>query len=233
MKKSILVVNGSNYSNAISALEGEYDFVYDLEAFFAKPDNFALVMFTGGADVSPSLYGHTSPNNVCMTNSARDVQEVAVFDLARETGIPMTGICRGSQLINVLCGGVMMHHISNHGIGGYHTMLANTDGEEFEVTSTHHQMSVVGKGGVVVGWSSPKRSDVFIGDEDLKVEYSGPETEAIYYPDHKCFAVQYHPEYMPKNSAGYKWYLQGVTDLLNLSKEDFTKKYTATKENKA
>jgi len=229
MKKKILVVNGSNYARAIKGLANKEDFVFDINTFMQNPEDFKLVMFTGGADVSPSLYNHTSPKGMCGTNPARDAEEVLIFEVAINFDIPMTGICRGSQLLNVLCGGKMIHHLDHHGIGGTHTIMANTSNEEFAVTSTHHQMSMPGKKGYVIGWSSPKRATVYVGDEDKVFDYTGPEVEAIYYPDHKVFAVQYHPEYMAEGSEGYKWYKQGVKDLLELSIEDFTKKYVSTK----
>ncbi len=228
MKKKILIVNGTSYAEAIVNLKEVADFETDLQVFMKNPESFMLVMFTGGADVSPSLYGHTSPKHMCGANTARDLEEVSVFDLALNHNIPMIGICRGSQFLNVMCGGVLVHHLDNHGIGGYHTMLSNTSDQEFEVTSTHHQMSIPGKNGHIVGWASPKLSSVFIGDEDVPFDYNGPEVEAICYPKHKVFAVQYHPEYMPKESAGYKWFNTGVLDLLKLTAEEFTKKYVPT-----
>ena len=230
MKKKILVVNGKGYAEAVRDLDQIAEFVFNPQEFLDDPSNFILVMFTGGSDVSPSLYGHTSPNQVCSTNPARDVEEIPIFELALENNIPMTGICRGSQFLNVMCGGIMVHHLDNHSFGSHHTMCANTLNADFEVTSTHHQMSIPSKEGNIVGWSSPKLATIFLGDKDKPFDYKGPEVESIYYPKHKVFAVQYHPEYMPKKSVGYKWYNQGVKDLLNLTTKEFTKKYVATKE---
>jgi gamma-glutamyl-gamma-aminobutyrate hydrolase PuuD len=218
----ILVVNGNYYANAI---EGLGEFVFDIDEFFEKPEDFKLVMFTGGEDVSPSLYGHTSPNHVCGYNTARDAEEIPIFEKALKFGIPMTGICRGSQLLNVLSGGVMMHHITNHSLGGTHTMSVTNSTDIIEVTSTHHQMSVPSNQGFILGWSTAKRSTVYIGDKDEEVTYDGQEVEAIYYPHTKVFAVQYHPEYMNENSTGYKWYKQGVEDLLTLTEDEFKSKY--------
>jgi gamma-glutamyl-gamma-aminobutyrate hydrolase PuuD len=229
MSKKVLVVNGDYYANALKGVSEVKDFVFNINTFMKNPEEFKLVMFTGGADVSPSLYNHTSPKGMCGTNAARDAEEVSIFEVALEEGIPMTGICRGSQLLNVLCGGEMIHHLDNHGIGGQHTMLSNAIAEEFKVTSTHHQMSIPGKKGHIVGWSSPKRATVYIGNEDKAVNYTGPEVEAVYYPTYKVFAVQYHPEYMEHDSTGYKFYNQGVKDLLVLSVEEFTKKYVSSK----
>ena len=180
----------------------EKNLVFDIEEFMRRPEEFKLILFTGGEDVSPSLYGHTSPKHLCGYNSLRDAMEMPIFETAVSYGIPMTGICRGSQFLNVLCGGGLLHHITNHGYN--HTIATTTTNELLDVTSTHHQMSIPGPKGHIVAWSAEKRSTVYIGDKDEEVQYNGPEVEGIYYPEFKVFAVQYHPEYMNKKSKGYK-----------------------------
>jgi len=220
MSNKILVVNGTSYANAV---EGLGDITFSIEDFLTNPENYKLVLFTGGEDVSPELYGDTSPKNMCFNNPLRDEIEVAIFAVAKENDIPMTGICRGSQFLNVMCGGTLMHDISGH--TSSHLMAANTTNEVFNVTSTHHQMCLPGKNGYVVGWSPVKLSTRYVGKADKLVDYQKPEVEAIAYPNNKVFAVQYHPEYMNPESEGYKWFWNGVKDLLELSAEEFTNKY--------
>ena len=217
----ILILNGKSYGRAV---EGLGELCYDRNEFLNNPKQFKLVMFTGGEDISPSMYGHTSPNRMCHYNSRRDIDETEIFTIALQHNIKMTGICRGSQLLNVLSGGVMMHHITNH--GNYHGMICGDTGDRVLVSSTHHQMSMPSEDGFVVGWSNERRSTVYIGDGDEKVTYEGPEVEAICYPQNGIFAVQYHPEYMEVDTAGYQWYHRAVDDLLEMNTEDFVNKYT-------
>ncbi len=90
----------------------------DPAVLFADPGSIKLVCFTGGSDVSPELYGHRNLESGC--NKARDEKEVLIFEMAKKHGIPMTGICRGSQFLNVMCGGTMVQHLlASHG-GGRH-----------------------------------------------------------------------------------------------------------------
>jgi len=220
MKNKILILNGNMYDNAVANLG---KMVYTVKAFLDTPEEFKLVLFTGGEDVSPQMYGHTSPQHRCMHNLKRDLQELEVFQLAKKHRIKMTGICRGSQFLNVMNGGWLMHHINRHS-GETHDMTTAT-GETFKVTSTHHQMCVPAATGSVIGWSTSRRSDIYIGNADLPCVYTGPETEAIWYPETLCAAVQYHPEYMPEDSNGYLWYHTLVTDLLCMSAAEFTEKY--------
>jgi len=220
MGNKILVANGTSYAPAVKGL-GAID--TSIERFLSHPEEYKLVLFTGGEDVSPELYNHTSPNNMCFNNPLRDEIEAAIFSVASVFNIPMTGICRGSQFLNVMCGGTLMHDIQNH--TGAHLMATNTHSKPFSVTSTHHQMCVPGEGGYIIGWSPTKLSDTYVGDKDEEVDYKGPEVEAITYPEQKVFAVQYHPEYMSEDGDGYKWFNKGVYDLMTLSPEAFKKKY--------
>ena len=217
----ILILNGNSYGRAV---EGLGELCFNKEEFFRSPHKFKLVMFTGGEDIAPALYGHTSPKNLCYYNSRRDIEETEVFSLALQRGIKMTGICRGSQLLNVLSGGVMMHDITKH--GSYHDMVCGDSGEIALVSSTHHQMSIPSEDGFVVGWSHERRSTAYIGDKDEEIHYDGPEVEAICYPNNGIFAVQYHPEYMDRDSEGYRWYYNGVKDLMEMKTKDFVSKYT-------
>ena len=220
----VLVVHADDYYNKLAANFGEV--TNDVGFFSKNTDKFKLVMFTGGEDVCPAFYNHSSPKKYCGYNIGRDLAEKEVFITALEYNIPMTGICRGSQFLNVMSGGWLMHHITNHGFTHEMTTLL---GETFQVTSTHHQMCVPSTDGFIIGFAAEKRSKIYIGDSDLPVDYTGPETEAIYYPNNQIFAVQYHPEYMNENSAAYLWYKNGVQDLLTLSEAAFKVKYGISK----
>ncbi len=220
----ILVLNGAGYANAV---RGCGEISLSKEDFLKNPDQYKLILFTGGEDVNPAFYGHTSPERLCGYNSKRDIEEKKVFDLALANNIPMTGICRGAQFLNAMSGGTMMHHITNH--GGKNHYITTKSNTEMHVTSTHHQMCVVSDDGFVVGYAKNNMSEVYCGDKDLRIDYVGPEVEAIYYPKTKVFAVQYHPEYMPVDSDGYTWFQEGVLDILTLTEQEFIKKYVITK----
>lgn len=226
--KKILVLNGNSYFNAIRNLGvPSFDFI----DFVENPHEYGLVLFTGGEDVDPSMYGETSPKRLCGSNLHRDLHEKEIYEIALNNGIKMTGICRGSQFINVMNGGRMIHHLNGHA-GADHLMETLKDDELIPVNSAHHQMSIPSKDGIVVGWASEKRSNIYYGDKDLPVEWSGPETEALLYPKTQCFAVQYHPEWLSDDHPGYRWYWEAVRDFLNMPIEYFTILYKGEKVQK-
>ncbi len=223
MGNKILVVSGSFYQKAITGL-GEI--VVDVEQFMQNPEQFKLVLFTGGADVSPSLYGDTSPKGMCTINPPRDKQEQEIFKVARKYNIKMTGICRGSQFINVMCGGRMMHHVSKHALGnGTHLMYSDAIKEPIRINSLHHQMSILTDEARLIGWAN-KESDVYFGHNDTREEWDLPETEVFVYPKYNVCGAQYHPETMPVESKGYQFFHSMIQDFLSFNMDEFLTIYT-------
>lgn len=201
------------------------------EAHFVQhPEHYKLVLFTGGEDVDPKFYGDTSPKGLCHYNTARDAREKKIFEIAVEAGIKMTGICRGSQFLTAMTGGKLMHDVTGH-TGHPHGMIWAKDGGKKVITvnTLHHQMCLPGKGSYIIGWTPEKISRHYIGNGDNRVNYLGVEVEAIVFPKVKAFAVQYHPEMMAPGSDGWRYYHDGVQDLLELTIEEFVEKYRGVK----
>jgi len=217
-----LVVNGTHYASALANLDLKW--TGNTSEFFNSPEDFSLILFTGGEDVSPELYGDASPKNICSYSPHRDEFESKVYQVALKYEIKMTGICRGIQFLNVMNGGRMMHHLENHA-GSIHEMQV-ANGDIILVNSLHHQMCLPGPGAIVIGWASQRLSDVYIGKNDEVVSYDGPEIEALIYSKTGCAGVQYHPEMLRENSEGAGWYEEFVYDLLSMDMDKFIKKYT-------
>ncbi len=158
---------------------------------------FAGFVIGGGNDIDPAIYGGdvSKSRNV---DPLRDEFELSVLELARERGLPVFGICRGSQLLNVHAGGSLhgdlepMRRItSNKGtllprkhvsVEKGSKLAALLGAETTRVNSLHHQsVDRVGDGLVV---SARDRDDIVQG------------IEAVGEP--LRIGVQWHPEYMPQ-----------------------------------
>jgi len=101
-------------------------------------ENIDLIQFTGGEDVDPSYYQETKHPRT-YSNPRRDAAEAAIYH--EWVGkVPMAGICRGGQFLNVMNGGKMWQHVNNHAIGGLHEAYCHVTENFLFVTSTHHQM---------------------------------------------------------------------------------------------
>src|SRR5262245_19478107 len=115
------------------------------------------ILLTGGGDIQPSLY-KAAPNDVTRhVNPERDAFEVALFEGAVAADIPVLGVCRGMQLMNVARGGTLLQDVyATTGLfhddhtrwrEGVHRLkiepnseLANALGVvELAVNSVHHQ----------------------------------------------------------------------------------------------
>jgi putative glutamine amidotransferase len=126
------------------------DYLPDLKVIKKVEDikDYDLVIFPGGEDVTPSIYG--KKDYACSeTNLARDKFEILCYDYAMEKEKKILGICRGHQFINAVFNqGGLSQDINKDGFG-YHPYNHNLEWEkksklfEFfgnkEIVSTHHQ----------------------------------------------------------------------------------------------
>jgi putative glutamine amidotransferase len=111
------------------------------------------LLLPGGWDVDPSFYGEKADGKVGPTDRELDSTELEMFRQARERALPILGICRGQQVINVAMGGSLIQHLEEHdarAIGRRHlahtieverdSELARAAGEDtIPVNSLHHQ----------------------------------------------------------------------------------------------
>lgn len=187
----VYVVGGdTNYVN----------FLEDVE-LVESPEEAQLIVFTGGEDVTPALYG-CKKHSKTYNNPARDKKEKCVFDNIDANKQVCLGICRGSQFLAVMNGALLVQHVSNHAIYGTHAI---TDGDKvYEITSTHHQMQypfvLDNKDYDLLFTSYNMRSDYYRGDRiDPELVYRNEPEIVLYHKKGlpKCLAVQGHPEMMP------------------------------------
>lgn len=159
-------------------------------------------LFTGGHDVSPSVYGEEAKETCGVACEVRDTLEKIVFDFALSEDKPVFGICRGIQMINALCGGTLYqdlpteyessveHHMEPPYDRGVHDVIITKtspfyklfNADKISVNSYHHQaVKKLGEG-----------LEIFAKSEDGLVE-------GIFMPDKKYIvALQWHPEFSYK-----------------------------------
>jgi len=111
------------------------------------------LLLPGGWDVDPSFYGEKPDEKVGPIDHELDETELRLFRQARERKLPVLGICRGQQVINVAMGGSLLQHIEDHEVRAHgrshlaHTIevdpaseLGRAAGEhKVRVNSLHHQ----------------------------------------------------------------------------------------------
>ncbi|WP_338233016.1 gamma-glutamyl-gamma-aminobutyrate hydrolase family protein [Companilactobacillus muriivasis] len=157
------------------------------------------IIFTGGPDIDPTFMGEEPIPQLGATNRNRDIFEIALIRTAVAKKVPILGICRGAQIINVALGGtvyqdlnsqfpgkVLKHHQEAPGDQPTHFISVNHDSYLFKtvsdnvfVNSRHHQAI----------------KDVATG---LNIVAEAPDgvIEGIENSDASIQGVQWHPENM-------------------------------------
>lgn len=162
-----------------------------------------VIVFTGGADISPTLYGEpVMASTGCMPQ--RDKVEVDFYK--KYPGKPFIGICRGAQLLNVLNGGKLYQHVNNHGRS--HPMYDLVTKQVLLGTSMHHQMMIAGPNAVTVavaGQATEKQTPK--GVVKVEIEPATPthwtDAEVLFYPNTKVLCYQGHPEVAAEHERSY------------------------------
>ena len=154
------------------------------------------IIMTGGGDIHPSYFGEEMVDECGVPDSVRDIYDIHLIKLASQHCIPMLGICRGEQLINVAFGGTLFQDLPSQFPGDTlfqhrnadHEVILQTDSwisnitrvDSFVATSYHHQaIKDVAPGFIVSGWSNDNVIEVIENVDG--------------YP---IWGVQFHPERM-------------------------------------
>ena len=167
------------------------------------------MVFSGGGDLEPALYGGGPVPELRGLDARRDAYELALARHALDLGLPTLGTCRGSQLLNVALGGTLVPHLAD--VDGRHcardrwaetvhtvsvlegSVLRSIVGTEvIGVNSLHHQaVAEVGSGLRAVAWA-----------DDGVIEA----VEGV--GGNRVLGVQWHPELLlapPANAPLFRW----------------------------
>lgn len=172
------------------------------------PQEADIVVFTGGPDVNPALYGE-KPHRDTSFYDDRDTADINLYLVCLENGIPMFGVCRGAQFLNVMNGGKLYQDIDGH--NGNHSMWDVNRKKMIErVSSVHHQAVIANpKGGMEIIATANKARERWLNPKDC-VRGTVADIEAFFYRDTCCIGVQGHPEY-----RNYDHFTQWTLELLN------------------
>lgn len=185
--KKVFVLQGAMYAQVVTMMA---------KAGFDKAEvvtDADLVVFTGGSDVDPSLYGDDRCDETRYTNPERDAFEKQVFVTCVENNIPMFGICRGAQFLHVMNGGKLWQDVDGHS-GPDHYIYDIDEDKRVLVTSLHHQMLKFNEKMELLACCEKQIATNFKDGEGTTRDDTMIEVEAGYYHQTKCFFVQGHPE---------------------------------------
>ena len=133
-------------------------------------DRIDGIVFAGGADLDPDLYGEQAHPETAGVRPDRDAAELPLMRAALDRDLPTLGICRGMQLLSVACGGSLVQHLpevvghERHrpapGTYGLHEVRLSPGsrvhgilGDSVSVPSYHHQGLASAGSLTVTGWA--------------------------------------------------------------------------------
>ena len=176
------------YKRAVEAVGAE---AVDLPPGTPRLPGVDGLLLPGGWDIDPSLYGQPPDPKLGPVDHELDETELRLFAQARDQGLPVMGICRGQQVINVALGGSLRQHLDGHEVRQFgrshlaheievdpHSELGRAAGApRVRVNSLHHQ---------AIGELAPGLMETAHGEDGT--------VEALESDDGLIVAVQCHPE---------------------------------------
>ncbi|HUT93446.1 MAG TPA: gamma-glutamyl-gamma-aminobutyrate hydrolase family protein [Thermoguttaceae bacterium] len=174
-------------------------------------DQIDALLLAGGGDIDPALFGG-EPSEAQLVDRDRDDFELALIRGALHRDMPVLGICRGIQILNVFQGGSVRNLRSD-------AELAATHGIDLDSMDAHSvEIAAGSKLGQLLG-AGPRRVNSFHGQavgevgEGLRVaaQASDGVVEAIELPDRPfIIGMQWHPEAPPQQMAVFEAFLEAA-----------------------
>ena len=165
----------ATYADAVQAAGGVPMLLppgaHDLDTAQSALKGVHGLLLSGGADLDPARYGASRDANTGTARPDRDAWELALARVALDGGLPMLGVCRGMQVLNVELGGTLVQHLPEHvgseahsptvGVHGRHrvrfadgSLLATLLGTSADVATYHHQaVETLGAGLAPTAWA--------------------------------------------------------------------------------
>jgi len=93
--------------------------LFGVNAYFFHPDLWSRnikmdgLLVMGGVDIDPSVYGGKKHSSILKSDLRRDEMELFLIEKADKEYLPVMGICRGMQMINLFYGGSLHQHVED------------------------------------------------------------------------------------------------------------------------
>lgn len=188
----------NHYVEAVSGAAGA-PLIFPVDEYYAEAPEQALevvdgLLLTGGRDLDSASYGEAADPANEPGDALRDRLELGLASAALERDLPVLGVCRGMQLLNVALGGGIAQHLDDPE-AVHRGELGTFVDHEIEVVAGTRLATILG------GSPNPVRSHHHQGvaplADGLAASAHSPDglVEAAESPDHRfCVAVLWHPE---------------------------------------
>ena len=168
-------------------------------------DGFVLV---GGEDVNPVYYGKYDDQNACKIDIERDAYEFALIEEARRLNIPILGICRGMQIMNIALGGTLHIDLPSIDKQGHGKIDGNDSSHPISIIPKTSLSSLVQESQGIVNSSHHQAVDFVAPHLKISAQTDDGVVEALEWakPEDKQYLmlVQWHPERMDRQNPFLK-----------------------------
>lgn len=172
-----------------------------------SPEKSDFVIFSGGSDVNPDLYGE-KPLPCTRFNLERDAADIELYRKCEAERIPMLGICRGAQFLWAMLGGKLYQDVDNHNDGEHEICYLPTK-KKYTASSVHHQAVIPSgiPGLRLLGTSSVSMKRETAGNVSVG---KASDFEIYTIVPKAIVGIQGHPEY-----AGFPNYSHLCIEIIN------------------
>lgn len=169
----------------------------DEETVDSVMDSLNGVLLIGGYDVNPLIYGQEPHPKLGMVIDERDQSEILMAKKAFERKMPLLGICRGEQVMNVAFGGTLYQDIDTQ---VEHVLKHTQASMRHELTHTvelfpSKLQQIIGQDSILTNSFHHQAVDAIASGFLLNARTKDGVVEGIEHPEHPyCIGVQWHPE---------------------------------------
>jgi putative glutamine amidotransferase len=209
-KPKIIITGSSRGSRSAWLISMALFRLYGVHAEFFHPKKWGKetkmdgLLITGGIDIDPQSFSQTKHHSIIRTDAARDAMELYLLERALKEDIPVMGICRGMQLINLHLGGTLHPHIPEMELDFTHpnttlpknllTIIPNTKlhtilkTDKLKANALHHQ--TIDKVAQTLQVCARDRNNLVQAIESKNGSF--------------ILGLQWHPEFMPYHWSSHR-----------------------------
>ncbi|MER3444024.1 MAG: peptidase C26 [Chloroflexota bacterium] len=171
------------------------------------------ILLPGGVDVDPVHFGEEPIPEMGEVSLERDALELALARHAAEHGLPLLGICRGIQVVNVALGGSLYQDLPAQGfkaVQHYQKSESGVLGHSVEQTAPSPLQSLFPQRFRVNSYHHQALKDLAPGLRGVAVAPDGV-VEAVVLEGHPfCLGVQWHPELLPEQWSIFRAFVEAA-----------------------
>ena len=208
-REKTLFVQRNSYGEAVIRAGGIPVYLPATEALEDQDQILAMVdglITPGGADVDPSFYGQERTDVCGPSSTVLDSYEISLIRKAEKASVPLLGICRGMQVINVALGGTLIQDIPSQWPNSInHAVRADDPGYLHEVNlQDGHLMKMIGTDKIMTNSRHHQAVDRVAAGMRIVGSAADGITEAMENRDGSILAVQWHPELLTEDEPSLR-----------------------------